>query len=210
MVRSSGHCRPRSASSCVRPVWIRGVVLGFVVAACLQICGAQSTGAPEAIVEAPEYLKQTDHCCQVPVFGNENIAPELYECKGICEAMVPYTTPQACTMNHTCIFALAAYNAAYDLALTRLSEARVCDTDQRVCGPGVGCLGGTCRNPPNDMSVSCELTLRRAVRDFPLSFFARACIMTRNGWRRALSVPLTHRAGGRLADVRVPLPALRV
>mmetsp|Transcript_1518 Transcript_1518/g.3680 ORF Transcript_1518/g.3680 Transcript_1518/m.3680 type:complete len:263 (+) Transcript_1518:2-790(+) len=193
------RCRNGRASG----AWIRGFCL-VLSAACLSPGAAQTTSettttattttattatattttattatdGTEVIVEAVDTGPRTEDCCQVPQFGNENIAPELYECKGICEAMVPYTTTQSCALNQTCTYAMASYNTAYELALNRLSESRVCSTTQRVCFDGVTCLGGACREPPNDMSVACELTLRRAMcaYHFPRCIFDQLII----------------------------------
>lgn len=102
-------------------------------------------------------------CCLKPKFLNENNAPELNRCRQECRAFVQYTSTQACVLNETCVFAMANFDRAISLAKRRLSESYVCTADYRVCYPGVDCLGGTCADPPNIMSIACELALRKAM-----------------------------------------------
>jgi len=228
--RSRSGLSPSLSRSC-GGAWTRGVFLGLL-AACLSPSAAQTTtattttaattdAAGDEIVAAEETGSRTEACCQVPQFGNENIAPELYECKGICEAMVPYTTTQSCVLNQTCTHAMASYNTAYELALNRLSQSRVCSTDQRVCFEGVTCLGGACSEPPNDMSVACELTLRRAVRSrFLAETRPDLCNCSPFPCPAGSAPTNPRRSEGTLtrfsgrnpsgADVRVPLPAVHL
>jgi hypothetical protein len=102
-------------------------------------------------------------CCLKPKFMNENNAPELNRCRQECRAFVQYTSTQACVLNETCVFAMANFDGAIALAKRRLRESFVCTADYRVCYPGVNCLGGTCADPPNTMSIACELALRKAM-----------------------------------------------
>lgn len=102
-------------------------------------------------------------CCMQPDFLNENTAPELTRCKQECRAFVQYSSNQACVLNATCHYAITDFDNALALAKQRLKESYVCTANYRVCNPGVSCLGGTCTDPPNIVSIACELALRRAM-----------------------------------------------
>ena len=66
-------------------------------------------------------------------------------------------------LNATCHYAITDFDNALALAKQRLKESYVCTANYRVCNPGVSCLGGTCTDPPNIVSIACELALRRAM-----------------------------------------------
>eukprot|EP00277_Geminigera_cryophila_P014278 CAMPEP_0179460350 /NCGR_PEP_ID=MMETSP0799-20121207/43429_1 /TAXON_ID=46947 /ORGANISM="Geminigera cryophila, Strain CCMP2564" /LENGTH=140 /DNA_ID=CAMNT_0021262571 /DNA_START=331 /DNA_END=753 /DNA_ORIENTATION=+ len=58
---------------------------------------------------------------------------------------------------------MSNFDQAMALAKARLAESFVCTADYRVCYTGTSCLGGTCADPPQIMSIACELALRRAM-----------------------------------------------